>query len=154
MAFARDDTGLRADLDALASQVHPVFMLPPVAASAFGAVIAGRMALVPLLLHAAATFFAVYTAHVKDGYVDFYGRGEDDDHPLTATGCRRALVGAGVGFAAAGVGLWIVVDPAAAALALPMWLLGFLHAPQFDTNPVTTTLGYPLGIATAIVGGY
>ena len=154
MAFARDDTGLRADLDALASQVHPVFMLPPVAASAFGAVIAGRMALVPLLLHAAATFFAVYTAHVKDGYVDFYGRGEDDDHPLTATGCRRALVGAGVGFAAAGVGLWIVVDPVAAALALPMWLLGFLHAPQFDTNPVTTTLGYPLGIATAIVGGY
>ena len=153
MAFARDDTGLRADLDALASQVHPVFMLPPVAASAFGAVIAGRMALVPLLLHAAATFFAVYTAHVKDGYVDFYGRGEDDDHPLTATGCRRALVGAGVGFAAAGVGLWIVVDPVAAALALPMWLLGFLHAPQFDTNPVTTTLGYPLGIATAIVGG-
>ena len=154
MAFARDDTGLRADLDALASQVHPVFMLPPVAASAFGAVIAGRMALVPLLLHAAATFFAVYTAHVKDGYVDFYGRGEDDDHPLTATGCRRALVGAGVGFATAGVGLWIVVDPVAAALALPMWLLGFLHAPQFDTNPVTTTLGYPLGIATAIVGGY
>ena len=154
MAFARDDTGLRADLDALASQVHPVFMLPPVAASAFGAVIAGRMALVPLLLHAAATFFAVYTAHVKDGYVDFYGRGEDDDHPLTATGCRRALVGAGVGFATAGVGLWIVVGPVAAALALPMWLLGFLHAPQFDTNPVTTTLGYPLGIATAIVGGY
>ena len=153
MAFARDDTGLRADLDALASQVHPVFMLPPVAASAFGAVIAGRMAIVPLLLHAAATFFAVYTAHVKDGYVDFYGRGEDDDHPLTAAGCRRALVGAGVGFVAASVGLWTVVGPVAAALALPMWLLGFLHAPQFDTNPVTTTLGYPLGIATAIVGG-
>ncbi|GGJ00148.1 hypothetical protein GCM10008995_07490 [Halobellus salinus] len=153
MAFARDDTGLRADLGALASQVHPVFMLPPVAASAFGAVIAGRMAFVPLLLHAAATFFAVYTAHVKDGYVDFYGRGEDDDHPLTAAGCRRALVGAGGGFAAASVGLWAVVGPVAAALALPMWLLGVLHAPQFDTNPVTTTLGYPLGVATAIVGG-
>ena len=154
MAFARDDTGLRADLGALASQVHPVFMLPPVAASAFGAVIAGRIATVPLLLHAAATFFAVYTAHVKDGYVDFHGRGEDDTHPMTASGCRRALVGAGVGFAAASVGLWGAVGPVAAALALPMWLLGFLHAPQFDTNPVTTTLGYPLGIATAIVGGH
>ena len=154
MAFARDDTGIRADLDALASQVHPVFMLPPVAASAFGAVIAGRIAPASLLLHAAATFFAVYTAHVKDGYIDFYGRGEDDDHPLTAAGCRRALVGAGVGFVVAGVGLWVVVGPGAAALALPMWLLGFLHAPQFDTNPVTTTLGYPLGIATAIVGGF
>jgi lycopene cyclase domain-containing protein len=154
MAFARDDPGLRADLDALASQIHPVFMLPPVAASAFGAVIAGRVAVVPLLLHAAATFFAVYTAHVKDGYVDFHSRGEDDTHPMTAAGCRRALVGAGIGFAAAAVGLWIAVGPVAAALALPMWLLGFLHAPQFDTNPVTTTLGYPLGIATAIVGGF
>jgi lycopene cyclase domain-containing protein len=153
MAFARDGTGLRADLGALASQIHPVFMLPPVAASAFGAVVAGRLAPVPLSLHATATFLAVYTAHVKDGYVDFYGRGEDDDHPMTAAGCRRALVGAGIGFAAAAAGLWVVVGPVAAALALPMWLLGFLHAPQFDTNPVTTTLGYPLGIATAIVGG-
>ena len=154
MAFARGDAGLRADVGALASQVHPVFMLPPVAASAFGAVIAGRIGLVALVLHAAATFFAVYTAHVKDGYVDFYARGEDDEHPMTAAGCRRALVGAGVGFLAATVGLWVAVGPVAAALAVPMWLLGFLHAPQFDTNPVTTTLGYPLGIATAIVGGH
>jgi len=153
MAFARGDTGLRADLGALASQVHPVFMLPPVAASAFGAVVAGRLELVPLLLHATATFFAVYTAHVKDGYVDFHGRGEDDDHPMTAAGCRRALVGAGIGWLAATLGLWLAVGPVAAALVVPMWLLGFLHAPQFDTNPVTTTLGYPLGIATAIVGG-
>ena len=154
MAFARGNTGIRADLGALASQVHPVFMLPPVAASAFGAVIAGRIALASLLLHAAATFCAVYTAHVKDGYVDFYGRGEDDSHPMTAAGCRRALVGAGAGFLAATAGLWLLVGPIAAALAVPMWLLGFLHAPQFDTNPVTTTLGYPLGIATAIVGGH
>ena len=154
MVFARSSTGIRADLGALASQIHPVFMLPPVAASAFGAVIAGRVALVPFLLHAAATFFAVYTAHVKDGYVDFYARGEDDDHPMTAAGCRRALVGAGGGFLAAAGGLWLLVGPVAAALAVPMWLLGFLHAPQFDTNPVTTTLGYPLGIATAIVGGH
>ena len=154
MVFARSSTGIRADLGALASQIHPVFMLPPVAASAFGAVIAGRVALASLLLHAAATFFAVYTAHVKDGYVDFYARGEDDDHPMTAAGCRRALVGAGGGFLAAAGGLWLLVGPVAAALAVPMWLLGFLHAPQFDTNPVTTTLGYPLGIATAIVGGH
>ena len=154
MVFARGGTGIRADLGALASQVHPVFMLPPVAASVFGAVTAGRIAAVPLLLHAAATFCAVYTAHVKDGYVDFYTRGEDDNHPMTAAGCRRALVGAGLGFLAAAGGLWLAVGPVAAALAVPMWLLGFLHAPQFDTNPVTTTLGYPLGIATAIVGGY
>ena len=118
-------------------------MLPPLAASVFGAVLAGRFAPVPLALHVLAAFFAVYTAHVKDGYVDFYDRDEDDDHPMTAAGCRRALTGSTFGFVAV-----------TAALAVPMWLLGFLHAPQFDTNPVTTTLGYPLGIAVAIVGGY
>ncbi|MGQ4554667.1 UbiA family prenyltransferase [Halobellus sp. GM3] len=154
MAFARHGDGGRADLEALASQVHPVFMLPPLAASVFGAVLAGRLAPAPLVFHASATFFAVYTAHVKDGYVDFYRRGEDDDHPMTATGCRLALVGSTVGFAAATIGLGTVGGVAAAALAVPMWILGFFHAPQFDTNPVTTTLGYPLGIAVAIVGGF
>jgi len=153
MAFARHDTGPRAALAALASQVHPVFMLPPLAASCFGAVLAERFAVVPLVLHAAATFFAVYTAHVKDGYVDFYQRGEDDDHPLSEPGCRRALLGATVGFVGVTAAL-SVASPATAALTIPMWLLGYLHAPQFDTNPVTTTLGYPLGIALAIVGGY
>ncbi|MFB6117522.1 lycopene cyclase domain-containing protein [Halosegnis sp.] len=154
MAFARRGAGARADFAALASQVHPVFMLPPLAASVFGAVLAGRFALAPLALHALAAFFAVYTAHVKDGYVDFYARGEDDDHPMTAAGCRRALAGATLGFVAVAGALGVVASPATAALAVPMWLLGFLHAPQFDTNPVTTTLGYPLGIAVAIVGGH
>jgi lycopene cyclase domain-containing protein len=154
MTFARRGTGLRADIGALASQVHPVFMLPPLAASAFGAVIAGTFATLPLLLHLLAAFFAVYTAHVKDGYVDFYARGEDDDHPMSEAGCRRALAGATLGFAAVTLGLAVVAGPVTALLAVPMWLLGFLHAPQFDTNPVTTTLGYPLGIALAIVGGY
>jgi lycopene cyclase domain-containing protein len=154
MPFARHEKGLRADLDALASQVHPVFMLPPLAASAFGAVIAGTVAPLPLALHLLAAFFAVYTAHVKDGYVDFYARGEDDDHPMSESGCRRALAGATLGFAVVTLGLGVVAGPATAVLAVPMWLLGFLHAPQFDTNPVTTTLGYPLGIALAIVGGY
>ena len=154
MAFARRSDGVQADLAALASQVHPVFMLPPLAASVFGAILAGRVEPVPLTLHVLAAFFAVYTAHVKDGYVDFYGRGEDDDHPMTAVGCRRALVGSTLGFAAVTAALGVVAGPVTAALAVPMWLLGFLHAPQFDTNPVTTTLGYPLGIAVAIVGGY
>jgi len=154
MAFARRGNGFRADLGALASQVHPVFMLPPLAASVFGAVIAGSFAAVPLACHALAAFFAVYTAHVKDGYVDFYGRGEDDDHPMTEAGCRRALAGATLGFVTVTVALGAVAGAGTALLAIPMWLVGFLHAPQFDTNPVTTTLGYPFGIGLAIVGGY
>ena len=154
MAIARHGTGSRAAAAALASQVHPVFMLPPLAASVFGAVLAGRFAPAALGLHAAATFFAVYTAHLKDGYVDFYRRGEDDDHPLTEAGCRWALAGATLCFVAVTGALGVVAGPVTALLTAPMWVLGYLHAPQSDTNPVTTTLGYPSGIALAIVGGH
>jgi lycopene cyclase domain-containing protein len=154
MAISRHETGPTADLRALASQVHPVFMLPPLAASWFGAAVAGEFAHTTGALHMLAIFFAVYTAHVKDGYVDFYARGEDDDHPMTRRGCRLALVTAGVGFALCLLTLGFLVGPGAALVTLPTWFVGYLHAPQFDTNPVTTTLGYPVGIALAILGGF
>ena len=154
MSLARHDVGAIADVRALASQVHPVFMLPPLAASWFGAIVAGEFALGVGFIHMTAMFFAVYTAHVKDGYVDYYLRDEDDDHPMTARGCRVALVGSTVGFATCVLVLWGLVDATAALVTLPTWGIAYLHAPQLDTNPVTTTLGYPTGIALAIVGGY
>ncbi|KAB1186661.1 MULTISPECIES: lycopene cyclase domain-containing protein [Haloferax] len=154
MSIARHDTGAKAALGALASQVHPVFMLPPVAASWFGAILAGEFALLPGTLYAAAVFFGVYTAHVKDGYVDFYQRGEDDDHPLTRRGCQLCLVGATLGFVLSTGALVGLVGAGVLVFTIPGWLLGYFHAPQLDTNPVTTTLGYPLGIALAILGGY
>ncbi|MFB6163642.1 MAG: ubiquinone biosynthesis protein UbiA, partial [Haloarculaceae archaeon] len=76
MAIARSGAGVTPALRALGSQVHPVFMLPPLAASSFGALLAGEPALPLAALHVTAMFAAVYTAHVKDGYVDFYVRGE------------------------------------------------------------------------------
>jgi lycopene cyclase domain-containing protein len=154
MEIARNASGHRADVRALASQVHPVFMLPPLAASWFGAIVAGEFLLGIGLVHMTAMFFAVYTAHVKDGYIDFHHRGEDDDHPLTRGGCRLALVGAAVGFFSCVGTLWWLVGPGAALVTLPTWFIGYLHAPQLDTNPVTTTLGYPTGIALAIIGGF
>jgi len=162
MVVARHGTGVAAQLRALASQVHPVFMLPPLAASLFGAVLAGRRdpglagSFDPLLagLHVTAAFFALYTAHVTDGYVDFYVRDEDDDHPLTERGCHLARAGASVGFFACLVAVGWAVDATAALLTLPGWLIGVAHAPILDTNPVTATAGYPTGIAFALVGGY
>ncbi|WP_332888988.1 UbiA family prenyltransferase [Halegenticoccus soli] len=154
MEIARHGTGPPAALRALASQIHPVFMLPPLATSAFGAVLAGRFALDLAALHIAATFFALYTAHVKDGYVDFYVRGEDDDHPLTARGCKLALVGASAGFFLAAAALGVLVGIGAALITLPCWLIAYFHAPQLDMNPVTATAGYPAGIAVTLVGGY
>ena len=154
MAVARHGSGPTATVRAFASQVHPVFMLPPVASSLFGAALAGAFDPTVALVHAGAMFFAVYTAHVKDGYVDFYGRGEDDDHPMTERGCRLGLLGAGVGFLACLTWLLLAVGPPAALVTLPTWFIGYLHAPQLDTNPVTTTLGYPTGIALCVLGGY
>ena len=154
MPIATDGRGLGAALRALASQIHPVFMLPPVAASLFGGLSGPGFSLPVATVHAIAVFCALYTAHVKDGYVDFYGRKEDDDHPLTASGCRVAMALSTLGFAIATVAVGLLVDSWAALLTLPGWLIGFHHAPQLDTNPVTATAGYPAGIAFALLGGY
>jgi 1,4-dihydroxy-2-naphthoate octaprenyltransferase len=158
MPVARDRDGTVAALEALASQVHPVFMLPPLSASLFGALLAsrltGRFDGGLAALHLLTAFFALYTAHVKDGYVDFYLRQEDDDHPLTRVGCRWALAGASVAFFGCLGAIWWVVGPGAAALTVPGWLIGYNHAPRLDVHPVTATAGYPTGIAFALIGGY
>ncbi|WIV66503.1 UbiA family prenyltransferase [Natrialbaceae archaeon AArc-T1-2] len=154
MALARDGSGLEATARAYGSQVHPVFMLPPLAASLFGAVLAAGIDPRSATIHVAAIFAAVYTAHLKDGYVDFHVRGEDDDHPLTERGCRLGLVASSATFAVCTSLLFVLVDWIAVALTLPTWLIAYHHAPQLDTNPVTATTGYPAGIALAILGGY
>jgi 1,4-dihydroxy-2-naphthoate octaprenyltransferase len=154
MAVARHDPGLAGALRALASQVHPVFMLPPLATSWFGAVLGGLPAAGLATLHATAAFFALYTAHVTDGYVDFHVRGEDDDHPLTAGGCRLALAGSSVAFFVCLAAIAALVDVWAGLLTVPGWLIAASHAPQLDTNPVGATVGYPLGIGFALLGGY
>jgi lycopene cyclase domain-containing protein len=154
MAVARHGAGPGAVLSALASQIHPVFMLPPVAASLFGASLAGEFDVGFALLHAGVVAAALYVAHVKDGYVDFHGRGEDDDHPLTVRGCRLALAGGTAAFAAGTAAVALLVGVGAALLCLPGWLVGYLHAPRLDTHPVTATTGYPFGVGMALVGGH
>ena len=154
MAVARHESGTGAALSALASQVHPVFMLPPLAASWFGAVLAPAISPIVGVVHMCAMFCAVYTAHLKDGYVDFHLREEDDDHPLTTRGCRLGLALSTTGFVVCLGWLWLAAGPSAALVTLPTWFIAYLHAPQLDMHPVGATVGYPLGIALAIVGGY
>lgn len=154
MAVARHGTGMRATFGAVASQVHPVFMLPPIAATWFGAILATDASVWTALLHSIAIFAAVYTAHVKDGYVDFHVRREDEDHPLTRSGCRLCLVLATALFIGAVLLLWWTIDWVAAAITLPTWIIGYFHAPQLDMHPLGATLGYPVGIALALLGGY
>jgi 1,4-dihydroxy-2-naphthoate octaprenyltransferase len=154
MAIARGESGGAAAARALGSQVHPVFMLPVLATAWFGAVLAGLPSPALAAVHATAAFFALYTAHVTDGYVDFYVRGEDDDHPLSERGCRVALGGASAGFFTCLLALVALVDVWAGLVTLPGWLIAVNHAPQLDTNPIGATVGYPLGIGFALVGGY
>ncbi|MFC7238614.1 UbiA family prenyltransferase [Saliphagus sp. GCM10025317] len=154
MALARRGSGLGAGARAYWSQVHPVFMLPPLAASLFGAILARGIDPGVASVHVLAMFAAVYTAHLKDGYVDFHVRGEDDDHPLTVAGCRVGLLASSILFAACCLYLFVVVNWVAAALTVPTWLVAYHHAPQLDTNPLTATTGYPLGIALSVLGGY
>ncbi len=154
MSLARRGPGPGRAVSALASQVHPVFMLPAVATAVFGGLLAGATRPLPLALHTLAVGLGLYTAHVTDGYVDFYVRGEDDDHPLTRGGCRVALWGASLGFWAVTLALGALVGPWAVALTAPGWLIAMGHAPQLDTNPVGATLGYPAGIALALLGGF
>jgi len=141
-------------MDAFVSQIHPVFMLPPVAASAFGAVLAVDFSLPLAGLHMATAFCALYVAHLKDGYIDFHHRGEDDDHPLSARGCRVGLAGASTAFFIGCLTLGYLVDPIAALVTLPGWLIGYLHAPQLDMHPLGATAGYPTGIGFALLGGF
>ena len=157
MSISRHAAGPRPALAALASQVHPVFMLPPLASSLFGAALAGEAVDVSVglaTLHVTAAFFALYTAHVTDGYVDFYVRQEDDDHPLSARGCKVALAGASLAFFACLAAIGLFVNVWAALLTLPGWLVAINHAPQLDTNPIGATAGYPAGIGFALLGGY
>lgn len=153
MALARHGAGPTSTARAYLVKVHPVFMLPPVAAAAFGAILAGALEPLAALVHVAAIFTAVYVAHLRDGYVDFYIRGEDDDSPLTPNGFRLGIAVTSILGAASLLGLYLLVDVWAVALTLPGWLIGYLHAPHLDSHPITTTLGYPTGIALAILGG-
>ncbi|MFP8958678.1 UbiA family prenyltransferase [Natrialbaceae archaeon A-CW3] len=154
MTLARHGSGLEATGRAYLSQVHPVFMLPPLAASLFGGILVGSLEATFATVHVLAMFAAVYTAHVKDGYVDFHVRDEDDDHPLTVAGCRVGLVLSSTLFAACCLALFALVGWGAVALTVPTWAIAYLHAPQLDMNPLTATAGYPAGIALSLLGGY
>ncbi|MXV62794.1 ubiquinone biosynthesis protein UbiA [Natronorubrum sp. JWXQ-INN-674] len=154
MALARAESGVGATVSAFWSQVHPVFMLPPLAASLFGAILTTHFTPSLAILHVVAIFAAVYTAHLKDGYVDFHVRGEDDDHPLSEHGCRVGLAASTATFALCCLLLFVLVGWMAVALTLPTWVIAYHHAPQLDTNPLTATTGYPLGIALSILGGF
>lgn len=154
MELARRGSGPVATLRAYLTKVHPVFMLPPIAAAAFGAILAGALAPLAAVVHVLAIFCSVYVAHLRDGYVDYYRRGEDDETPLTPLGFHVGIRATTALVVGCFVALYLLVDLWAVVLTFPGWLIGYLHAPYLDSHPVTTSAGYPTGIALAILGGH
>lgn len=131
-----------------------MFLAPGAAMSCFGALLAGELSIPAAIGHVIAVSLAVYVAHLKDGYVDYYVRGEDEGNPLSPGEIHAAIAISTGGFAVSVGALWVFAEPLAAALTVPVVVLGYLHAPHLDTNPVTATVDYPLGIVLATMGGY
>lgn len=119
-----------------------------------GAVLTLNPSITTAAIHATAVALAVYVAHLTDGYVDYYVRGEDDRNRLTPGELRTATRLAAISFGLCLVALWLASGPLAVGVTAPLLALGYLHAPYLDTNPITTTVDYPAGIALAVVGGY
>ncbi|WP_435147819.1 UbiA family prenyltransferase [Halobaculum sp. P14] len=138
---------------ALAAQVKPTFMLPAVATSVFGALLAPDADPVTAALHAAGVGAALYVAHVVDEYVDTHRRGEEP--PTLPRRVLASTAAAGtVLVVAAAAALWVRADPVATASLAALWALAVLHAPVLDRNTVAVTVDYPVGIAAALVGGF
>ncbi|MEY7852215.1 UbiA family prenyltransferase [Natrarchaeobius sp. A-rgal3] len=138
----------------LLAHVQPVFLLPAGAIAVFGAVLADYVSVGTAIAHCFAVCLAVYVAHLRDGYVDYYVRNEDDQNRLTPTEIHVAIVLSTAAFGGCLAYLWLVSGTLSVVLSTPILALGLLHAPYLDTNPVTTTVSYPLGIALAMAGGY
>lgn len=122
--------------------------------SAFGALLAADLAVIPATVHAFAVCIAVYVAHLKDGYVDYYVRGEDEHNPLEP-GEIRVAIGISTGlFGCCLALLWLLGGENVVVATAPLLALGYFHAPQLDTRPIVETVDYPLGIMLATAGGY
>ncbi|MBI3587840.1 prenyltransferase [Candidatus Micrarchaeota archaeon] len=135
------------------SQVHPVFMVAAIAAAVVGALYAPASNLPNLLVFCIAVFSALYFAHVKDSYVDYFVRGEDEFSYMSEAQAKRAMLVSALAVLACGayfiaVGLWGVLP-----FLLGGFLLAYFHTP-LDLNPVGATAGYPTGLALAAIGGY
>ncbi|GAA5060752.1 UbiA family prenyltransferase [Haladaptatus pallidirubidus] len=137
----------------LLSQVKPVFLIPAVATSLFGGLLAQEFALIPGILHGWAVGLALYTAHLKDGYVDGHVRGEEQP-TLSPRENQVAIRMTSASFLITMVALWWYASLAAVLVTAPLWILALLHAPYLDMHPVTVTVDYPIGIGLAVVGGY
>lgn len=140
-------------LTGLAAHVRPAFMLPVVAISVCGALLATSVNLWLAAQHAAAAGGALFVAHLRDGLVDSHVR--DEEQPLLSVATYRwATAAATVGVLLLASSLAATANVLATGSIVILLCLALLHAPYLDRHPVPVTVDYPIGIAITLAGGF
>lgn len=140
-------------LAGLLAHVRPVFMLPVVATSVCGAVLAPTVVGWLGLVHAGGVATALFVAHLRDGLVDGHLR-EEEPPLLSVTAFRWATATATAVVLVLAAVLATAAGPLAAGSVVALLPLALLHAPYLDRHPVPVTVDYPVGIAVTLAGGY
>lgn len=137
----------------LAAHVRPVFMMPVVATSLCGALLAPSVSVWLATQHAVAVGTTLYVAHLRDGLVDGHLRGEERPS-LSVSTYRWATVVAVVVTLGLASSLAATAGVLAVGSVLALLSLALLHAPYLDRYPVPVTVDYPVGIALTLAGGF
>ncbi|MBX0325445.1 ubiquinone biosynthesis protein UbiA [Halomicroarcula sp. F13] len=137
----------------LAAHVRPVFMVPVVATSLCGALLAPSVSIWLGAQHAAAVGTTLYVAHLRDGLVDGHLRGEERPS-LSVSTYRWATAVAVVVTLGLASSLAVTAGVLAVGSVLALLTLALLHAPYLDKHPVPVTVDYPVGIALTLAGGF
>lgn len=128
-------------------------MIAAIGATVVGGLYSPMPNLPNLLIFCVGVFAALYFAHVKDSYVDYFVRHEDSFSHLTKKQSKIAMFVSALAVAITIIHFALVGLLLAVPLMLAGFLLAYFHTP-IDLNPIGATAGYPTGLALAAIGGY
>lgn len=146
---------------AVVQEVRPLPTLAAMTAGVTGMALAGGVeGWLPYVLLLGAI---LYVAHVKDAYVDYYVRREDQMYPWGSAPATGDLVSERGLAVMAGAALLVVVFVPAWALGgerivfyvlvAGMLVLAVSYSGSLDTHPLGSALAYPVGVGLATVAG-
>lgn len=147
---------------ALALEVRPLPTVAAMTAAVTGMAMGGSVAGWPAYALLVAT--VLFASHLKDAWVDWYVRGEDQRFPwgrwpqtgelLSERGLFAAMAATLALFAGLLVLHWLRgAPPAFFAVALVGAALALSYAPVLDRLPLGSAASYPLGVGLAVVAG-
>lgn len=144
----------------LLKEIRPLPTMAAITAGVTGMAIGGSVTGWPL--YAALIASVLFTSHVKDAWVDYYVRKEDQRFPWgrwPETGellSERQMFAAMGGSVAAFGGLLVALREAPVAffvVAAAGAGLALSYAPVLDRHPVGSAASYPAGVGLAVVAG-